>query len=76
MRNRLKSVVDIQAGYHHQEPVGIDTADQSSDNETVPALMRVVKNGVNGVGQQQWNSNPVKILKGLLIVLLSFLLKV
>ena len=50
MRDRLKPVVDIQARYHHQEPVGIDTADQSSDNETVPALMRVVKNGVNGVG--------------------------
>jgi hypothetical protein len=40
-----------EIAYHHQEAVSVDGADESGDDEAVPALVRLVHQRVGGVCQ-------------------------
>ena len=74
VRDGLETVVDVQRGNHHEETVGVDRTYKGRDDEGVPALVRVVEQGVDGVGDEEGHGNHVQVFEGNLIVLFGLLL--
>lgn len=70
----LQAVVDIQAGNHHEESVGVNTTDESLDDVGVPRLVCVVHQAVPSICEEQRHRNDVKVAERNLIILLGLLL--
>src|SRR5690606_25321529 len=75
MRYTLQSVIDVQAGHHHQEAIRIHTSDQSCNDKTIPALVRLIHQRIDCVCNQERHRNDVQILERNLVVLLRLLLQ-
>lgn len=73
MCHRLKSIINVQTWYHHQESVGVDTPDESSEYKAVPRLVCLVDQGVDCVCDEEWNRNNVEIFESNGIVFLGLL---
>jgi hypothetical protein len=60
--------------YHHEEAVSVDGTDESGDDEAVPALVRLVHQGVGGVCQEKRDGDHAHVLEGDLVVLVGLFL--
>lgn len=72
--NGLQAIVDVQARNHHQETIGIDTANKCLDDVGIPRLVGVVQKTVSGVGEEKRHRDDVQVAERNLIVLLGLLL--
>jgi hypothetical protein len=63
-----------ERSYHHEEAVGVNGTDKSSDDEAVPALVRLVHQGIGGVCQEKRDGDHAHVLEGDLVVLVGLFL--
>lgn len=71
----LQPIVDVQTRHHHQEAVGIDTANKRLDDIGVPRLVRVVNQAVHSIRGQERDSNDIQPAECDLIILFGLLLR-
>lgn len=70
----FQTVVDVQAGHHHQESIGVDASDKSLDDIGVPRLVCLIDQAVHSVRTQKRDSDDVQPAEGDLIIFLGLLL--
>jgi len=72
MRDGFEAVVDVEGRHHHEESVGVDRADEGGNYEGIPGFVRVVGEGVTGVGEEKGDRDHIEIFECYSVVFFGF----